>query len=254
MNTNNRTAEPNVHIDALENSIATVNQNDLPVETVVGIQEVSNSREPLVDANTTSEDPAVEEPKSNLAPTNQNNIPVETNNEDDTDYRPDNRNKLTAATTGRIMLGSEGNDPLLEKYDNSKILPIDTVWQVDFGQDPNTDVATLKLNEMETQPKNSANTDTTVSTEEYDKANSSYDSNNTILLEKEIAEAIGDQTSYHLSTSDCALPGETADQSDTNTITDQLANVRINTQTNGADIELPVETANTLVSPSRGRW
>ena len=252
--TNNRTAEPNVHIDEPENNIVTVNQNDLPVEMAIGIQEVSNSGEPLVDANTTPENPAVEEPKSNLAPTNQNELPVETNNSDDTDYRPDNRNELTAAATGLIMLGSEGTDPLLEKYDNSKILPINTAQQVDFGQDPNTDVATMKLNEMETWPKNN---NITVSTDEYDKTNSSYDSDNTILLEKEISEAIGDQTSEmeadRLSTPDYALPGETADQSDTNTITDHLANVRINTQTNGANIELPVETANTPVSPSRGK-
>ena len=48
------------------------------------------------------------------------------------------------------MLGSEGTDPLLEKYDNSKILPVNTTRQVDFRQDLNTDVATLKLKEMET--------------------------------------------------------------------------------------------------------
>ena len=107
---------------------------------------------------------------------------------------------------------------------------------------------------METRTKNS---DITESTGDDENANSSYDSNDTILLEKEISDAIGNQTSEmetdRLSTPDYALPGETVDQSDTNTITDQLANVQINTQPKGANNELPAETSNTPVSPSRGK-
>ena len=158
---------------------------------------------------------------------------------------------MTAATA-LITLGSERTDALFEKYDNSEILPVNTARQVDFGQDPNKGETTLKLNETNTRPEKS---NITEGTDVNEKANSSYDSDDTILLEKELSEALGDQTSENeadnLPTPDNALPVETADQSDTNTITDRLSKVHINAQTNNANTELPGETE--PVSPSKGR-
>ena len=53
------------------------------------------------------------------------------------------------------------------------------------------------------------------------------------------------------------LIGETVDHAESDNVTDQLANVRINTQLKSANKSnkegLPVETADTLVSPSRGK-
>ena len=127
--TNNPTAELNVHIHEPKNNVATANQNELPVEMKIGIQEANDSGEPLVDAYIPPGHPVVGEPKNNLAPTNQKELPVETKTVDDTDLENvatlnqnkgelkqlDKRNELTAAATGLIMLEIEGNDPLLEK-------------------------------------------------------------------------------------------------------------------------------------------
>ena len=87
--------------------------------------------------------------------------------------------------------------------------------------------------------------DTNINTE--DDTNLSYDSDDTILLEQEIAEAIGDQASDQASNQvNKELPRETGATADTTTIMNQLANVRINN-------DLPVETANTPISPSKGK-
>ena len=212
---------------------ATENQNGLPVETVADTLVVNNAGKPTMDVSTTSENLMEEEPENNSETNNRNGLLVE-----------NNKNKCTTdAATGISMLESvnENNNALLEKYDNSKILPVDTVRQVDYGLDPNMDAPTPPENKK-----------IQTGTNKKDDANSSYDSDDKILLEQEIAEVIGDQASElenkETSTPDRELPVETDTAWDTNSITDQLSNVRIDSH-NG----LPVETANTPTSPNRGK-
>ena len=58
---------------------------------------------------------------------------------------------------------------------------------MDFGQDPNAEEAALKKTKNETQIKDSVSTD-----KMNEDENSNYDSDDAILLEKEISEAIGE--------------------------------------------------------------
>ena len=204
----------------------TEKQNDLPVETVADTMAGDITGKPSMDVGTTSQDLMDMEPGNNLTTYSLNGSSVENNK---------NKHK-TDAITEMNMLGSENesNNALLEKYDNNKILPVDTAWQVDYGLDPNTDVPTAPDNKK-----------TPLDTNNNDNVNSSYDSDDTILLEQEIAEAIGDQASK---LENNELPVETETTSDTNTITNQLANVRINNSN-----DLPVETANIPTSPNKGK-
>ena len=194
-------------------------------------------------------------------------------------------NTISEWNTELSMSESEDDTDLTEKYDNSKVLPVDAARQVDYGLDQNSDVPTQSKkektlsqpstsrskNEILTEkkdndkllPENIARRmdcslswitdaptppeskktllDTNTNTE--DDTNLSYDSDDTILLEQEIAEVIGDQASDQVNNE---LPGETGATADTTTIMNQFANVRINN-------DLPVETANTPISPNKGK-
>ena len=121
------------------------------------------------------------------------------------------------------------NEILTEKKDNDKLLPENIARQVACGLSRITDAPT---------PPESKKTLLNTNINTGDDTNLSYDSDDTILLEQEIAEAIGDQASDQVNNE---LPGETGATADTTTIMNQFANVRINN-------DLPVETANTPIS------
>ena len=153
-------------------------QNDLPVETVEDTQAEKIAGKVITDVNTTSQDLMDVEPGNNSTTYILNGSSVENN-------KNKHKTDATEMNTEMNMLGSENenNNELLEKYDNSKILPVNTARQVDYGLDPNTDALTPSENKK-----------TLLGTNTIDDANSSYDSDDTILLEQEIAEAIGVRT------------------------------------------------------------
>ena len=124
------------------------------------------------------------------------------------------------------------NEILTENKENDKLSPENIARRVDCG-----------LSRITPTPPESKKTllDTNINTE--DDTNLSYDSDDTILLEQEIAETIGDQASDQANNE---LPGETGATDETTSITNQFANVRINN-------DLPVETANTPISPNKGK-
>ena len=231
-------------------------QNDLPVETDVDTRAEETAGRVSADVDAPSQDLMDMEPGNNL--TSEWNTELSTSgskNDNDllekydkilpvdvvrqVDYGLDQNPDVPTQSKNEKTLpqlstsGSE-NENLLEKYDNNKILPVDIVWQVDRGLNPDTDA-----------PIPPESKKTLLDTNTKDDVNLSYDSDDTILLEEEIAEAIGDQASDQ---GNNELSRETEATSDTNTITNQLANVRIN---NGSD--LPVETPNIPISPNKGK-
>ena len=84
------------------------------------------------------------------------------------------------AAFGLIMLGQEGNDPLFDKYDNSELLPVGTMRQTDLGE-----------NSALTSENAKQQTESDVATADNND-NVNYDSDDTVLLEKEITDVIGD--------------------------------------------------------------
>ena len=149
------------------------------------------------------------------------------------------------------MLGQEGNDPLFDKYDNSELLPVGTARQTDLGQDPNVENSTLSTKDTEQQ------TEGDVATAENDD-NVNYNSNDTVLLEKEITDVIGDgpilREGMPLAPRD-GLPVETTTRDETQEITDQLADLTVKTHPRSSPSAkrdaLPVETTDTPVSPNK---
>ena len=262
--------EPNT-LPAPEVTI-TKKQSDVPVETVT-----TSSLENITDKQ--NEDLPVETDVDVDANADRASGGADGSPRESMDIEPRN-NTISEWNTELSMSGSEDDTDLTEKYDNSKVLPVDAARQVDYGLDQNSDVPTQSKkektlpqsstsrskNEILTEkkdndkllPENIARRldcglsritdaptppeskktllDTNINTE--DDTNLSYDSDDTILLEQEIAEAIGDQASDQVNNE---LPGEMGATADTTTIMNQLANVRINN-------DLPVETA-TLRSP-----
>ena len=90
--------------------------------------------------------------------------------------------------------------------------------------------------------------------------NVNYDSNDTVLLEKEITDVIGDGPILREDTPPApqdGLPVETATGDETQRITDQLADLTVkahprSTISSKRDT-LPVETMDTPVSPNKGK-
>ena len=111
---------------------------------------------------------------------NDSTLPVENKGKPD-----DQNNQITEAAFGLIMLGQEGNDPLFDKYDNSELLPVGTMRQTDLGQDPNVKNSAL------TNKNTKQQTEGDVATAENND-NVNYDSDDTVLLEKEITDVISE--------------------------------------------------------------
>ena len=126
----------------------------------------------------------------------------------------------------------QDNDPignsLLQKYDNSSLLPVDASCQVDYSLNPDTELAD---NDNDT----------------------SHDSNDTIVLQQEIEDTIGETTdncntntpsptkTWH----DTELPVETTGNNatlDTSSITKGLSNLMVS----------PSSVPQTPVSPNKG--
>ena len=135
---------------------------------------------------------------------NDSTLPVETKDKSD-----DWNNQITEAAFG-LMLGQEGNDPLFDKYDNSELLPVGTVRQTDLGEN-------IALTSENTKQQ----TESDVATADNNN-NVNYDSDDTILLEKEITDVIGDGPILR-----DGLPVETASRDETQEITDQLADLTV---------------------------
>ena len=144
------------------------------------------------------------------------------------------------ATFGLIMLGQEGNDPLFDKYDNSELLPVGTMRQTDLGE-----------NSALTSENAKQQTESDVATADNNN-NVNYDSDDTVLLEKEITDVIGDGPILR-----DGLPVETASHDETQEITDQLADLTVKTHPRSSPSAktnaLPVETTDTPVSPNKGK-
>ena len=85
-----------------------------------------------------------------------------------------------------------------------------------------------------------------------DNNNIDYDSDDTVLLEKEITDVIGDGPILR-----DRLPVENARPDETQEITDQLADLTVKTHPKSSSSvkrdALPVETTNTPVSPNKGK-
>ena len=217
------------------------NTEDLNTDTT-DIQETDSSGGLPVETWNPTTQRNVDEPKKNLELETQNGLHVETETANETGIenrnspqvktqdtheprQPEKKNQINDAAIGLIMLGQEGTESLFDKYDNSKLLPVDAACQVDFGQDPNAEEAVLNITENETQIKDSISTD-----KMNEDENSNYDSYDTIILEKEIFDAIGENSMSEvepdtLLTPEVGFIGETAE---TNNVTNQLANLMMN--------------------------
>ena len=152
--------------------------------------------------------------------TNDSRLTVETK-----DRQDDQNNQITEAAFGLIMLGQEGNDPLFDKYDNSELLPVGTARQTDLSQDPNVENSALSTKDTEQQTEGDV-----AMTENDDNVN--YNSDDTVLLEKEITDVIGDGPILREGTPPApwdGLPVETATRDETHEITDLLADLTVKT-------------------------
>ena len=118
------------------------------------------------------------------------------------DKSDDRNNQITEAAFGLIMLGQEGNDPLFDKYDNTELLPVGTTRQTDLGENLTSENVKQQTENDVTIADNNDNVD--------------YDSDDTVLLEKEITDVFGD-----------GLPVETICCDETQEITDQLADLTV---------------------------
>ena len=136
---------------------------------------------------------------------NDSTLPVETKEKSD-----DRNNQITEAAFGLIMLGQEGNDPLFDKYVNSELLPVGTTQQTDVGE-----TNALTSENMKQQMESDVAT-----TDNNDNVNN--DSDDTMLLEKEITDVISDGPILR-----DGLPVETASRDETWEITDQLADLTV---------------------------
>ena len=191
--------------------------------------------------------------------TNHSGLTVETKDKQD-----DRKNQITEAAVGLIMLRQEGNDSLFDKYDNSELLPVDVARQTDFGQDPNVENSALSTKDSEQQTEGdlapTKNDDNNPTMDNVTVDNVNYDSDDTILLEKEITDIIGDGPILREDTppaSQDGLPVETATGNETQRITDQLADLTVRAHpratTSSKRDALPVEMMNTPVSPNKGK-
>ena len=169
-----------------------------------GLQVETNDSHKKGNANETENGLQVETQDENLEKSqdiNDSTLPVETKDKSD-----DRNNQITEAAFGLIMLGQEGNDPLFDKYDNSELLPVGTTRQTDLGK-----TSALTSENAKEQMKN-------------DNDNIDYDSDDTMLLEKEITDVISDGPILR-----DGLPVETTSRDETQDITDQLADLTVKT-------------------------
>ena len=124
---------------------------------------------------------------------------------------------------------------------NSKLLPIGTAPQPD--QDPNTEDNVLTIEDAKQQTEGVITTDNN---------NDNYDSDDTVLLEQEITDVIGEGP-----IPGDGLPVEMTNRDENQEITDQLSNLSVNIQQRAATIaktdNLPVETTDPPVSPNKGK-
>ena len=153
---------------------------------------------------------------------------------DNQDKKNDNKDSedstVSEAALGLIML--QEHDPtgnsLLQKYDNSSLLPVDAARQVDYSINPDTELA------------------------DNDK-DTSHDSDDTIVLQQEIEDTIGETTNNHNTNTpsptktwhDTDLPVETTGNNatlDTSSITKGLSNLVVS----------PSSVPQTPVSPNKG--
>ena len=252
----------NHDIEQLENSSELDTQNRLQVEKDNADEAESGNENRLQVKPQDKHEPKNVHGNTNLEETNGDNgvngLTVETE-----DNQPEQIDQLNEAAMGLIMLGQEEKDTLLDKYDNSELLPVDAARQTDFGLDPNAANTTLKITENETQTEDAG---TNKSSEETTLDNPNYDSDDTILheLEKEISDVIGNKLTSEADTDEDISPtlqngltGETTDRDETNKITNQLANLTVMAHPKNSvkpkKDGLPLEMANTPVSPSKGK-
>ena len=149
------------------------------------------------------------EPTTNEELDNQDNETKNDNNKDSED------STVSEAALGLIML--QEHDPtgnsLLQKYDNSSLLPVDTAHQADYSINPDAEPA------------------------DNDK-DTSHDSDDTIVLQQEIEDTIGEATdncntntpSPSKNRHDTDLPVETTRNNatlDTSSITKGLSNLMV---------------------------
>ena len=191
--------------------------------------------------------------------TNDSRLTVETKDKQD-----DRNNQITEAAFGLIMLGQEGNDPLFDKYDNSELLPVGTARQTDHDQDLNVENSALSTKDTEQQTEGDVamteNDDNNHTKNNVNVDNVNYDSDDTVLLEKEITDVIGDGPILRAGMPPAPRDGllvETATCDETQEITDQLADLTVKTHprstTSSKRDTLPVETMDTPVSPNKGK-
>ena len=138
---------------------------------------------------------------------------------------------VSEAALGLMMLHkgeTSGHDKLLEKYDNSSLLPVDAAHRVDCCAE-NLD---------------NNNND----------SNTNYDSDDTIILQKEIEDTIGKPTTKSRTMTpqearaESALPVET-NNNDTNNMVDTT---RLTTELSKLTVNQPMNSDTTPVSPNKG--
>ena len=135
---------------------------------------------------------------------------------------------VSEAALGLIMLQDLVGDALLEKYDNSSILPVDSMHQVDYSANP---PAELSDNDN----------------------NTSHNSNDTIVLQQEIEDTIGkpnddlnaNTSSLNKPQEDNSLPVEMTENTtvDTSNLTKGILNLTVSPAS---------ASPQTPVSPNRG--
>ena len=195
----------------------------LPVETTIQTsvdktkkKENNNKNKPHLELHP--------KPMTNEELDNQDNETKNDNNKDSED------STVSEAALGLIML--QEHDPtgnsLLQKYDNSSLLPVDAARQVDYSINPDAELA-------------------------HNDNNTSHDSDDTIVLQHEIEDTIGETTdncntntpSPTKTRHDTDLPVEMTGNNatlDTSSITKGLSNLTVS----------PSSAPQTPVSPNKG--
>ena len=136
--------------------------------------------------------------------------------------------------------------------------------QTDFDQDLNVENSALSTKDTEQQTEGDVamteNDDNNHTKNNVNVDNVNYDSNDTILLEKEITDVIGNGPILRAGMPPASwdgLPVETATCDETQEITDQLADLTVKTHlrstTSSKRDTLPVEMMDTPVSPNKGK-
>ena len=218
----------------------------LPVETTEGIPTEQNKG--ITNKDLISENCAINTEKDT------DRLIIETENPQNM-----NSNPINDAALGLIMLRQERNqmETLFDKYDNSALLPVDAEHQMDYGKDMNDNTT-------------DSNNDNNIHNED-NKNNLNYDSDDTVVLEKEIADSICEEPGPDNDTSPSQnrLTVETTSTTNDETygILEKMANLMVHPPpkkpTRSGKSALPVETSNntqtlltaesTSVSPNKGK-